>query len=248
MEELIPFVFFILWFLFGGLGSKKKREEAQRQAEAQREAAEAARRARAEQRRAARESRDTEGRRSSRNAERYEEAPTTTMSTSSGDSLDMIPDELWNILTGGAPRPTPQQQPEAERDATPPGGWVTSPPWDEEDATNSIEGVSHEDDVTEVVDYDDEAISRPRGREVELRDAPWDQKPTSRDALALRRDETSELRHVEFHDKLMEGEIGARAAAASRASVNTRLGLGGIADVRRAIILAEILGPPKSMR
>ena len=240
MEELIPFIFFILWFLFGGIGSKKKREEMKRRAEEQRAAAEAQRAARAEQRRAMRESREADGRVT------FPEAQTTTVETSS-DSLDMIPDELWNILTGGAPRPTqPPRQPSAERPAGD-GGWVTSPPYDEEDAVHSIEGVSTEAEFGDETDYDDEAIRSSRRRDAELRATPWDEEPTSRDAVAVRTSETSKQRHVDFHDKLAETEIGAGGGAA-RVSARERLGLRTFDEVKRAIVLAEILGPPKALR
>ena len=254
MEELIPFIFFILWFLFGGLGSKKKREEAQRQAEAQREAAAAERRARAEQRRAMRESREADGRVTF--PEARDDGLFTGPSTSGGgstgptqeSSVDMIPDELWNILTGGAPRPTrPEPYPSAEREPVGDGGWVTSPPYDEEDAVHSIEGVSAETEGEDLVDYDDEADRIARARYEDLRATTWDDRPTSRDAIAVRTSETSEVRHDAFHDKLREGEIGS-SARTTRISARERLGLVTSADIKRAIVLAEILGPPKALR
>ena len=254
MEELIPFIFFILWFLFGGLGSKKKREEAQRRAETQREAAEAARRARAEQRRAMRESREADGRMTF--PEARDDGLFTGPSTSGGgstgpgqdSSVDMIPDELWNILTGGAPRPTrPEPYPSAERDPIGDGGWVTSPPYDEEDAVHSIEGVSAETGGEDLVDYDDDADRTARARYEDLRATTWDDRPTSRDAMAIRVAETSEARHDEFHDKLREGEIGS-AERTARISTRERLGLRSHSDIRRAIVLAEVLGPPKALR
>ena len=233
MEELITFVFFILWFLFGGLGSKKKREEMKRRAEEQRAAAEAQRAARAEQRRAMRESREADGRVT------FPEAQTAGTSS---DSLDMIPDELWNILTGGAPRPT---QPSAEPPVSD-GGWITSPPYDEEDAIHSIEGVSAETGGEDVVDYDEDAERHARARYEDVRATSWEDRP-SREAIAVRTSETSEARHDEFHDRLAASEIG-RASAAPSASARERLGLHSLSDVRRAIVLTEILGPPRSQQ
>ena len=237
MEELIPFIFFVVWLLFSGVGSKKKREDARRRAEI--EAAD--RRARAEQQRAMRESREADGRVT------FPEAQTEE---SSDTSLDMIPDELWDILTGGAPRPTrPGQQPTTSREPVPSGGWVTSPPWDEDDAVHSIEGVSHEDESTEVVDYDDDASRTARARYEDLDATSADERADRREAIAARADETADSRHVEFHDRLSATEIGAVAVAAPLTSAGAlRLGLRNPGDVRRAIVLAEILGPPKSLR
>lgn len=243
MEELIPFIFFIVWLLFSGVGSKKKREEAVRRQQEARRQAEAERAARAEQRRAGAESRGIEERGS------FQEAQPTASSTET--SLDMIPDELWDILTGGAPRPTRpgQPQPPPTSQPTSDGGWVTSPPWDEEDAIHSIEGVSTEAEFGDETDYDDEAIRGARRRDTELRDTPWDQKPTSRDAIAVGADETSEGRHVDFHDRLRETEIGdATVSTVTMSASAIRLGLRNHSDVRRAIVLAEILGPPKALR
>ena len=247
MEELIPFIFFILWFLFGGLGSKKKREEAQRRAEAQREAQEAARRARAEQRRAMRESREADGRLTYGEAGGggFFEEPKPAAPTTSDSSVDMIPDELWTILTGGAPRPT-RPQPETAEYPPSDGGWVTSPPYDEEDAVHSIEGVSAETSVEDAVDYDDDASRYARARYEAVRATTWEDRP-SRESVAVRTSETSEARHDEFHDRLAASEIG-RAGPEQRISARERLGLRNLSDVRRAIVLTEVLGPPKSLQ
>ena len=250
MEELLPFLFFIVWLLIGGVTTKKKREEAQRRADAER----AAREAQARARQAAREARDGEGRiRAS--VETAKEKPADT-------ALDMVPDELWAILTGGAPRPTgptapsppraPQPEPaEAEYDWQPAGpddgGWVTAPPWDEEDAVDSIEGVSAERGGESTFDYDDFAERTARARYEKVEGTSWDDQPTSRDAAALRMPETSERRHYEFHDSLRASEIGA-VGQIERPSTAVHLGLDDIGDVRRAIVLAEVLGPPKSLQ
>ena len=244
MEELLPFIFFILWIVFGGIGSKKKREEAQRRAQAQREAAEAAKRARDEQRRAMRESREADGRST------FPEAQEPASSQGgTGTSLDMVPDELWAILTGGAPRPTGPSGPvEVPYDPEPAssGGWTTSPPWDEEDAVHSIEGVSTEAPEN-TVDYDDDADRIARARYENLKRSRYDD-AASTDSIAVGQLETSDERHVDFHDRLRAGEIGAAAAAVRRPSLGARLGLRDRDDVRRAIVLSEILGPPKALR
>ena len=255
MEELLPFIFFIAWLIIGSLGGKKKKEEAERRAEAQRRAREAQARARE----AAREARDNEGRIRASSAEPVRPAPQTQQQT--GTSLDMVPDELWAILTGGAPRPTgptgpvPMPEPptssDAEYDWQPAGpdrgGWVTEPPWDEEDAVDSIEGVSAERTGEDTLDYDDfaEQAARARYENVELRTR--DELATSRDAVAIQVQETSERRHYEFHDALRASEIGG-ATQAVRVPAGKRLGLHDLDDVRRAIVLSEILGKPKALR
>lgn len=254
MEELLPFIFFVVWLLIGGLGSKKKREEAQRRAEAER----AAREAQARARQAAREARDSEGRiRPSLDAP----APTTSQQPG-GTAVDMVPDELWAILTGGAPRPTGPGAPAPPRAPEPPaaeaeydwqpagpdeGGWVTEPPWDEEDAVDSIEGVSAERTGESTVDYDDFAEQTARARYENLEARSWDEQATSREAAALRVPETSERRHYEFHDSLRASEIGG-VGQVERPSNAMRLKLNDLGDVRRAIVLAEILGKPKALR
>ena len=246
MEELIPIIFFILWFLFGTLGSKQKREGQRQRAEAERAAREAAARARAEQRRAMRESREAGGRMTFPDAQET----ATGSSGGTGTSLDMVPDELWAILTGGAPRPTGPSGPEPttpRREPVPEGGWVTSPPWDEEDAVDSIEGVSAETSLEDVHDYDDTASEVARARYENVEGASWEDRP-SRDSVAVRQSETSDARHVEFHDALRASEIGAAPAFDRGRNARARLGLQGMDDVRRAIVLAEILGKPKALR
>lgn len=251
MEELLPFIFFVVWLLIGGLGGKKKREEAQRRAEAER----AAREAQARARQAAREARDSEGRISASSPP----APQPTMQQPTGTAADMVPDELWAILTGGAPRPTgpptpiPQRAPEPEpveydwQPAGPDeGGWVTAPPWDEEDAVDSIEGVSAERGGENTVDYDDQAERIARARYENVSETSWGEGLASSDALALRTPETSERRHYEFHDSLRASEIGG-VGQVERPSTAAFLGLSDLGDVRRAIVLMEILGKPKSL-
>ena len=249
MEELLPFIFFVVWLLIGGLGGRKKREEAQRRAEAER----AAREAQARARQAAREARDNEGR-------IRVDVPRPSSQQPTGTAADMVPDELWAILTGGAPRPTgptaptpraPEPEVEDEYDWQPAGpdegGWVTSPPWDEEDAVDSIEGVSAERTGEETFDYDDYAEQAARARYESVEGSSWDDQPTSRDAAALRMPETSERRHYEFHDSLRASEIGS-VGQVERPSNAVYLGLNDLGDVRRAIVLAEVLGPPKSLQ
>lgn len=266
MEELLPFIFFVAWLLIGGLGAKKKREEAGRRAEAQRREREGRARPQAGQR--GPQAGQRESGRASRDADRDfgygdtrdapDRASAGTSSEPEGTALDMVPDELWDILTGGAPRPprspmpTPAPEPEPEpveewRAAGPDeGGWVTAPPWNEEAAVDSIEGVSYEEVGRDTFDYDDQADRIARARYETVRPSRRE-RASSYDAAAVRADETSDARHMLFHQRLRESEIGTGSVARAP-SGKARLGLRNMSDVRRAIVLAEVLGPPKSLQ
>ena len=154
MEGLLPIIFAALWIIFGGIGSKKKREDAARR---QRELAQRTAREREAQRAQRLEKRRADSAVRTA-AERAREEAREARASVQESSVDMIPDELWNILTGGAPRPPRSQQPSG-------GGWTTSPPWDEEDAVHSIAGVSTEGEFGDETDSDDEAISHARCRQ-----------------------------------------------------------------------------------
>lgn len=237
--ELLPLALIILWSVIGAKGAKKKQEEKRRRAEADR-------RAREGQQRARLESGESDGRLTIE-AETSSRPPRTV---DAGTAVDMVPDELWSILTGGAPPPTRPRAPEpypedSESSTVPEGGWATSPPWDEEDAVNSVEGVSAEEIGDEVVDYDEAADATARARYERPRRFTWeDTNPETARAAAI---ETDEIRHVEFHDQLRASEIGgAGKAAAPRA--RERLGIESLEEVRRAIVLMEVLGPPKALQ
>ncbi|HUF13845.1 MAG TPA: hypothetical protein VMN78_12145 [Longimicrobiales bacterium] len=253
--ELIPLILIILWSIFGAKSAKRKQEEQRRRAEEQRRANEAKQRAGGVE---TRESGGSVGA-GTRAGTRTTAGTPTTASTGRDSAADMVPDDLWAILTGGTPPPRPQPparvpplpEPEYEEDPAPaePGGWVTSPPWDEEDAVDSIEGVSYENVGRETIGYDDAAEGIARARYEDLRDWSWDEAPRA-EASSFASDETSERRHVAFHTRLRDRdiEIGSEAEAARVPSLQQRLGIGDLGQVRRAIVLAEVLGPPKSLQ
>lgn len=258
--ELIPFILIILWSILGAGGAKKKQEEQRRRAEEQRRAREA-------QRGGVGSGGDSEDRFGAGEASRARDAAAEARAETRapGDTAaDMVPDELWRILTGGAPPPTrtpgpvrtppeveyepeaeysPDVEYEPEYQPTEPGGWTTSPPWDEEDAVHSIEGVSAETAAGDLTDYDDAADATARARYDKLRRFSWD----DAEARPVEVDERSDRRHVAFHTRLAEREIGAPEAARGP-DLRQRLGLGDLDAVRRAIVLAEVLGPPKSLQ
>jgi len=112
---------------------------------------------------------------------------------------------------------------------------------------HSIEGVSAEAPEN-TVDYDDDAMRVARSRYEDLRETAWEEVPVSRDSIAVRQSETSDERHVEFHDALRATEIGTGPRVDRGRNARARLGLQGMDDVRRAIVLTEILGLPKALR
>lgn len=253
--ELIPFILIILWSIFGAKSAKRKQEEEQRRrAEEQRRASEARMRAGGLDARDTGASPEAGRQAGTRTAAPAARTPTTA-STGRDSAADMVPDDLWAILTGGAPPPSarvpPHPEPEYEEEPAPaePGGWVTSPPWDEEGAVDSIEGVSYEAGGRETIGYDDAAEGIARARYEDLRDWSWDE-ASRPEASSFASDETSERRHVAFHTRLRDRdiEIGSEAEAAREPSLQQRLGIGDLGQVRRAIVLAEVLGPPKSLQ
>lgn len=243
--ELLPLILIILWSVLGASGAKKKQEEQRRRAEQQRRAREAQARARGQGGDAELEQEDVGapqygGGRYDLDAEPY----ARTEPADGGSSVDMVPDELWAILTGGAPPPTrprppvEYRAPEPEPDEIGEGGWATSPPWDEEAAQHSIEGVS-----AEVVDHDDSAAEYARARYATPRTFSWDAKAGEREARELASPQSAEERHDAFHAR-----VDAIAPWGRRREEHLRLGLGDMPTVRRAIVLSEVLGPPKSLQ
>lgn len=243
--ELLPIILIVLWTLLGTGGAKKKQEEQRRRAEQQRRAREAQSGAGRPQSPAGLEPQDDgvpryEGGRYDLDAEPY----VRTEPADGGSSVDMVPDELWAILTGGAPPPTrprpptEYRQPEPEPEPVVEGGWVTSPPWEEESARDSIEGVS-----AEVLGHDESAAEYARARYETPRTFSWDTKAGERAARAVSRPPTEEERHDAFHER-----VDAIAPWGRTRSRDLRYDLGDIRSVRRAIVLSEILSAPLSLR
>lgn len=170
-------------------------------------------------------------------------------------AAEMIPDELWELLTGEK-----RQRPRVPAQVPPGAGGSLPAP------TSAGPPVIYDDPTEEQLEsfaYDEEA----QLAELELRrhtdeDAEAAALLERRRKAALRRVErlperivpevvsleTEPLpereRHRRFHAKIDRP----KPVAAPRPSSARRLGLGGPQDLRRAFILHEVLGPPISLR
>lgn len=167
-------------------------------------------------------------------------------------AAEMIPDELWELLTGQKrqrPEP-PQQQPQPRRPVP-----VKAP--EKRPAARRSAPVRDEEEIPRQ-EYDEEAAAaeyvRTHRRDVQGEiEAAMEQQ---RVVVARRAPErvsrvvsleTEPLpereRHRRFHEKV-DRPVTVRPAPRSRAA---RMGLRSAADLRRAYILREVLGPPKAL-
>lgn len=164
-----------------------------------------------------------------------------------GSASDMVPDDLWELLTGQkrptATRPTPADEAESgfEAEARPlEEGGRPLESWDA-DLEPAMERKDYEPlDVR----YDDGRLSTPP--------APWE---TDREAAPLESTDLPEaysleqpiqpepVRHAAFHARLE----GLPPAARTRRRLHPDLKLQTAADLRRAVILKEVLGTPKGL-
>lgn len=148
---------------------------------------------------------------------------------------DMIPADLWEILTGER-RTGP---------AAPPAPWETP-----EEAPGEIleEEAAYR---TEAESAEDAWISAPwespeREPEPEMAPEPVSLEYVGPEAISLETPPPPpEVRHLRFHQKYDEPAFALREPVPSVAS-ELRQGLEG-AGLRRSILLAEILGPPKGL-
>lgn|GEM_PF-567972 len=159
----------------------------------------------------------------------------------------MLPEDLWAVLTGQQPRPRPAPRSEPAERAPEPrtattgeaaeveeawDGWISQSPWEEEEVFEDEIGAEPESLEEEPVvvsmegrSYDEIAIrdSRlPAGTEIEF----------------------TERRHRRFHEDLAATAADAESAPPRR----RRFDLDDRGSVRRAIVLAEVLGRPVSLR
>lgn len=150
-------------------------------------------------------------------ARREEEEPAATM----------LPDDLWEILTGErrsppAPVPTPQ--------------------WDPEVADEEVD--AFERDVSREEEY---ALARREeapivtAEEAYVRPLPQHEPPTIVSLETV--DIDDRLRHRQFHERMSNIAPAARV----HLSAPSRHLMPSGEDLRRAIIMAEILGPPKGL-
>lgn len=160
-----------------------------------------------------------------------ESEPQVVLRRSEGDeaAAAMLPDDLWEILTGekrvpqhGAPQqraPTPQPEPiseaysEEESLETDDFGWVSEP--------LEVETISSED-------YERPLPVRTPPVIVSMEDVNID----------------GRLRHQQFHTRI--DSLGKAAHVRIRPANAYRIT--GEEDLRKAIVMAEVLGPPKGLQ
>lgn len=188
-----------------------------------------------------------------------EHGPSPRSSARHGEAesaAEMIPDDLWAILTGEtrrpAPRPEPRGEPEWEAGHRAEPRWEDEPapppepefePWWEsepeqeprwepaERATWEEDEASEEEEVTVVATRSYEETLARRQREPEIVSLETPPPPT-------------EIRHARFHeriDALREADAERRARQQRRSSAARQRSL------RRAMVLREVLGPPKGL-
>jgi hypothetical protein len=154
--------------------------------------------------------------------------------TGEGRADDMVPDDLWEFLTGekrrpGAPAP-PQHAPEPAEEGVF-EGWSGVPEWEEEHED------AYQDDWVEPVDERPvhEPFDRPHPIIVSLETPP--PPPDSRRAA--------------FHERLAARTGVPPQALPGRPprqpTPRQGLRLGDVESLRQAIILREVLGPPKGL-
>lgn len=150
-----------------------------------------------------------------------------------GNAADMLPDELWELLTG-------QKRP--PREASPPVPTRTAPVLDDEVEEPRVV-VDEEAEAAEYVRTHRRDVQGEISRTLDERRQAALQRLEQVTVPAGRVPPTEKVRHEEFHAK-----IDARPAPGPPAStVAAGLGLARPADLRRAFILSEVLGPPKAL-
>lgn len=153
-----------------------------------------------------------------------------------GPAADMIPSDLWEILTGEKrPHPVPPEAPWEEQ------RWEEAPSTEVE----SGEITTDEEWISTEWEPEDEVGLAPAPTETR---EPVSLEYVGPEAISLEGPPPPpEIRHRLFHRKYDEGEIGAPAPVRRRSrDTDLRAALTG-AGLRRAVILSEILGPPKGL-
>lgn len=141
-------------------------------------------------------------------------------------AADLVPDELWEILTGERRTPAP----EPRQDVRSPEEPVVGTP---EPVTRQVGG-HHQDEATATV-------LAPAWREEDrtVEDAADPALPV---VVALETPPPPpEVRHAAFHERLD------RLPPPPSARRRRGTGLGGRRNLRRAMVLHEVLGPPKGL-
>ena len=141
----------------------------------------------------------------------------------------MLPDDLWEILTGERRTPAPAHVPQPDDDA---------------DEYEDEEMFSLEDEAIEEYASGDmlPAPAEPVSLETYVRPLPEREAPRVVSLEQLEFDDRK--RHDEFHDRL----DNLRPAARVRRPAPNSYRFTTDEDLRRAIIMNEILGPPKGLQ
>ncbi|MEX2609656.1 MAG: hypothetical protein WEA24_06890 [Gemmatimonadota bacterium] len=162
-------------------------------------------------------------------------------------AADMVPEDLWAVLTGEqrSTRPPPRRAPAppTPREGPP----VEAVAWKVESERDQVDALlqGRIDEQRREVRERDERIRRSRlARPEHLRPAPR--------VVSL---ETPlgdpDKRHERFHDKMdaiTATEVGRAGTRRRSAGMLDELALGSQAELRRALVLQEVLGMPRSMR
>jgi hypothetical protein len=172
-------------------------------------------------------------------------APRRTDPPSAGE---MTPDELWEILTGERrPRSLPHEPAEIEVDWEEANEAEPSP-WANEADVEDIAAETYPDEIGDE-DVEAEKLRRKRERSVHTAESA----PTYEQGPVISLERAAQLgpvRHVSFHERLKAQERAAAdvAAAASAQPRRQRLRLGGLPELQRAMVLAELFGRPRGLK
>lgn len=155
-------------------------------------------------------------------------------------AAEMIPDELWEILTG---------QPKPRRTPPPP-----PVPWDEEADLDEVTAIDSVEPLDEVEEWEarrqaEEAQRRREHRDLMARRLREQEMYSAKKAPAIvsleRPLPSAATRHAVFHQQLDAPAPAVPGQRAARPSARDRLFAGD--DMRRAFVLQEVFGKPKGL-
>ena len=155
------------------------------------------------------------------------------------DASTMVPDELWEILTGQKRPPVQQPTP------VPPSPLDTRaekrPSWD---VVYDPELEEDEEAEVEVVAVEDVNVETRRAR-VEAQSLETLERHSVPVVVSLEDNiPTTAVRHAAFHDKVMAAQAVPVVEVRRR---RTMLDLSNRSDLQRAFLLVEVLGKPKGL-
>lgn len=164
--------------------------------------------------------------------------------TGNETATDILPPELWELLTGQkSPARVPPPSPEAPRRET---------QWDEEADHEEEERALASSNLPAPIAYDEDK----EAAELLARRQRAADRPVDRSAPVVVSMETAPLpaaaRHREFHRKI--DKVDAKKVAPAMEAVQPARNIiadvlrdGSSVDIRRAILMKEVLGPPKGL-